>query len=199
MKLNWKKCVIAVAILAAVGVVLPLRAQDKPASAPEVKKASVSLKVGVVVTELDGTKKISSLPYTFYVNTDDSGRGSTSSMRMGLRVPVTTGGAASGVNAQFQYMDIGTNLDCGASSTADGRFKLYLSVDRSYLTATDDKKTSGLVTEGVSISSGNPIVQHFSSSYNLIIRDGQTIEATSTTDPISGRVLQISVTTNVVK
>ena len=199
MKLNWKKCVVALAILAAVGVVLPLRAQDKPAAAVEMKKMPISLKVGVVVTELDGTKKISSLPYTFYVNTDDSGRGSTSSVRVGLRVPVTTGGSSNGANTQFQYMDIGTNLDCGATSTADGRFKLYLSVDRSYLTATDDKKTPGLVNEGVSINSGNPIVQHFSSSYNLIIRDGQTIEATSTTDPISGRVLQISVTTNVVK
>jgi hypothetical protein len=199
MRFNWKKCVVALAILAAVGVVVPLRAQDKPAAAVEMKKTQVSLKVGVVVTEMDGAKKISSLPYTFYVNTDDSGRGSTSSVRVGLRVPVATGGAASGVNAQFQYMDIGTNLDCGASSTADGRFKLYLSVDRSYLTASDDKKTPGLAGDGVSISSGNPIVQHFSSTYNLIIRDGQTIEATSTTDPITGRVLQISVTTNVVK
>jgi hypothetical protein len=49
------------------------------------------------------------------------------------------------------------------------------------------------------MSSGNPIVQHFSSGYNLIIRDGQTMEATSTTDPISGRVLQITVSANAVK
>ena len=198
MKLNWKKCVVGLVILAAVGVVLPLQAQDKPAAAVEMKKTPVSLKVGVVVTEMDGTKKISSLPYTFYVNTDDSGRGSTSSVRVGLRVPVATSSTPGGVG-QFQYMDIGTNLDCGAQSTADGRFKLYLSVDRSYLTGSDDKKTPGLAGDGVSISSGNPIVQHFSSSYNLVIRDGQTIEATSTTDPITGRVLQIAVTANVVK
>ena len=198
MKLNWKKCVVGLVILAAVGVVLPLRAQDKPAAAVEMKKTPVSLKVGVVVTEMDGTKKISSLPYTFYVNTDDSGRGSTSSVRVGLRVPVATSSTPGGVG-QFQYMDIGTNLDCGAQSTADGRFKLYLSVDRSYLTGSDDKKTPGLAGDGVSISSGNPIVQHFSSSYNLVIRDGQTIEATSTSDPITGRVLQIAVTANVVK
>jgi hypothetical protein len=200
MKINWKRCLVSLAIMAAFGFFLPLRAQDKPAAAAEMKKTPVPLKVGVVVTELDGAKKISSLPYTFYVNTDDSGRGSTSSVRVGLRVPVATGsGGAGAVSTQFQYMDIGTNLDCAASSTGDGRFKLYLSVDRSYLTGSDDKKTPGLAGDGVSISSGNPIVQHFSSSYNLVIRDGQTIEATSTTDPITGRVLQISVTTNVVK
>jgi hypothetical protein len=199
MKLSKTKCLVALAVLAMVGAVLPTSAQDKPAGAADLKKTGASLKVGVVVTELDGTKKISSLPYTFYVNADDAGRGSTSSVRVGLRVPVTTGNSGNGAAAQFQYMDIGTNLDCGAATTADGHFKLYLSVDRSYLTAIDDKKTPGLAGDGVSISSGNPIVQHFSSSYNLILHDGQTMEATSTTDPITGRVLQISVTVNVVK
>lgn len=200
MKLNRVKCLVALTILAAIGIVAPMRAQDKPAASVEMKKAQATLKVGVVVTELDGTKKISSLPYTFYVNTDDNGRGATSSVRVGLRVPVATGGGGSGAAVtQFQYMDIGTNLDCTASSTSDGHFKLYLSVDRSYLTAADDKKSPALAADGVSISSGNPIVQHFSSSYNLMIRDGQTIEATTTTDPISGRVLQVSVTANAVK
>lgn len=195
MKLNRVKCLVALAILAMVGIVMPIRAQDKPA---EMKKTPTALKIGVVVTELDGAKKISSLPYTFYVNTDDTGRGSTSSVRVGLRVPVATGSSAN-APTQFQYMDIGTNLDCAASSTPDGHFKLYLSVERSYLTAADDKKTPALAGDGVSISSGNPIVQHFSSTYNLVIHDGQTIEATSTTDPVSGRVLQISVTANAVK
>jgi len=161
MKANSVKCLVALGILSAIGIVVPLGAQEK-ASAPEPKKAQVNLKVGVVVTETDGAKKISSLPYTFYVNTDDSGRGSTSSVRVGLRVPVATGSFSQGQPTQFQYMDIGTNLDCAASSTTDGHFKLYLSVDRSYLTAADDKKSPGIVADGVSISSGNPIVQHFS-------------------------------------
>jgi hypothetical protein len=198
MNANRVKCVVALGILAAIGIVLPMRAQEKAAAA-EMKKTQTNLKVGVVVTELDGAKKISSLPYTFYVNTDDSGRGSTSSVRVGLRVPVATGSSSGGASTQFQYMDIGTNLDCAATSTSDGHFKLYLSVERSYLTSADEKKSPALAADGVSISSGNPIVQHFSSSYNLMIRDGQTIEATSTTDPITGRVLQISVTATAMK
>jgi hypothetical protein len=202
MKSNGMKCVLALAILLPIGVVAPIRAQDKPAAAQETRKTETTLKVTVVVTEVDGAKKISSLPYTFYVNVDDTGRHATSSVRMGLRVPVTTGGStAVGGNAlaQFQYMDIGTNLDCNAYSTADARYKLALSVDRTSLSAPDEKKSAAMAPEGVTISTVNPIIQHFSSSYDLMIRDGQTVEATSTSDPISGHVLQISVTANAVK
>ena len=189
-------------ILATFGVMVmscalaPMRAQDKQSAPTEIKKV-VPIKVVVVVTELDGAKKISSLPYTFYVNSDDSGQRSTSQVRVGLRVPVATSAATPGQPSQYQYIDIGTNIDCTATSVTEGRFRLALSVERSYLTAADGNKV--LPAEGVMVSSGNPIVQHFSSSYNLLIRDGQTVEATSTTDPISGRVLQISVTANTVK
>jgi hypothetical protein len=201
MKLNGVKCLGALAILALVGMAAPLPAQDKPVG-QDAKKSETTLKVTVVVTELDGAKKLSSLPYTFYANVDDNGHHATSSVRMGLRVPVATGTFTNGnTNAptQFQYMDIGTNLDCAAFSTLDGRFKLALSVDRTSLSTPDEKKSPTATEAGLSISSANPIVQHFSSSYNLMIRDGQTIEATSTSDPISGHVLQISVTVNAVK
>jgi hypothetical protein len=201
MKFNGVRCLLALAIVLSIGVTAPMRAQDKPAAAEETRKTETTLKVTVVVTELDGAKKISSLPYTFYVNVDDTGRHATSSVRMGLRVPVATGpfvGATSAAT-QIQYMDIGTNLDCNAYSTVDGRYKLALSVDRTSLSAPEEKKSPAMTAEGVNISSGNPIIQHFSSSYDLMIRDGQTVEATSTSDPISGHVLQISVTANAVK
>jgi hypothetical protein len=197
MKLSRVKCLAALAILAAIGIVAPMRAQDKPAAAQEAKKPESSLKVSVLVTELDGAKKISSLPYTFFVNVDDATRRPTS-VRVGLRVPITTGTFTPTAPTQFQYMDIGTNLDCTAYSTADNRYKLALSVEVSYLSSIDEKK-SAVAGETLNITAGNPIVQRFTSSYNLLIRDGQTIEATSTTDPISGRVLQISVTANAVK
>jgi|HubBroStandDraft_2_1064218.scaffolds.fasta_scaffold356639_2 hypothetical protein len=200
MKFNWNRCLVTLAIMVFVGAVVSTRAQEKQAASQEAKKSETTLKVTVVVTELDGAKKVSSLPYAFYVNVDDTSHHPTSSVRMGLRVPVATGVFSNNTNqpTQFQYMDIGTNLDCAANSTSDSRYKLILSVDRTSLSTPEDKKSTA-ATEGLNISTANPIVQHFSSSYNLMIRDGQTIEATSTSDPISGHVLQISVTTNVVK
>jgi hypothetical protein len=201
MKLAGKHALATLGMIALACAVVPMRAQDKQSTAPETKRV-IPLKVVVVVTELDGAKRISSLPYTFYVNSDDSGNHATSQVRVGLRVPVATGsfgGAQNGqvVNTQFQYMDIGTNIDCAAYSAGEGRFKLALSVERSYFTSAEGSK--GLPGESISLSTGNPITQRFSSSYNLLIHDGQTIEATSTTDPINGRVLQITVSVNVVK
>jgi hypothetical protein len=198
MKANRVKCVVAFGILATISIVLPMRAQEKQAASQEAKKTETPLKISVVVTELDGAKKLSSLPYTFYVIADDSIH-RQSSVRAGLRVPVTTGTVTATAPAQYQYMDIGTNLDCTAFSASDGRFKLMLSVEVSYLSSIDDKKSPAMAGESRNINVGNPIVQRFTSTYDLMIRDGQTIEATSTTDPVSGRVLQISVTANSVK
>jgi hypothetical protein len=177
-------------------VAIPLRAQEKAATD---EKSGVPLKVQVVLSEFDGTKKVSSLPYIFYVNADEprENRRQTS-IRFGLRVPVAVGASGSSAVNTFQYMDVGTNLDCSATTTADGRFKLDLSIDRSslYTPGTNKESEAGL---GVGISSGNPITQHFNSGYHLIVRDGQAVEATTTTDPVSGHLLVVSVTATVIK
>src|SRR5437764_12663272 len=87
----------------------------------EPKRDWVSLRVQVVISEYDGEKRISSLPYTLLVNSD----GNKASIRMGLRVPVATS------VSQFQYMDIGSNLDGWAAKTDEGRFKVHLNLERS--------------------------------------------------------------------
>jgi hypothetical protein len=186
-----------VAILLVLGLSfgIPLMGQEKQPPPPPPK--IVTLKVDVVVSEYEGAKKISSLPYSFYVNTDEPRGNDTARIRVGLRVPVFTGTGTGGAN-QFQYMDIGTNVDCKAQGAGDGRYRLELSVERSYVyTAGQDEKRP--IEGGMTLSSGNPVVGRLNSSYNLYIKDGQTIEATSTTDPVSGRVLKVSVTVNSVK
>lgn len=182
-----------------------LLAQEKIATQFDAKKV-VSLKVDVVISEYEGTKKVANLPYSFYVNVDDPGRRDTSQIRVGLRVPVNVGGTSGGtgtssVVTQIQYMDVGTNIDCKAVSSPDGRYRLDFSLDRTYLysPSQDDQKSTPPPNEGLRVSSGNPIIARFNSSYDLFIKDGQSIEATSTTDPMSGRVLRVSVTANSVK
>ncbi|MGB8476824.1 MAG: hypothetical protein WCE61_22315 [Candidatus Acidiferrum sp.] len=194
-----KKYVLAV-MIAIMALAMPLSwAQEKEKPAEVAKpakseKAITPLRVQVVFNEYDGDKKISSLPYTFLVNADD--HGAPAAVRMGLRVPIETS-SNPGVK-QFQYMDVGTNLDGRAEKTDDGRFLLKLGVERSsvYVPGTEGKSAA---VGGSEISSAQPIVQQFRTQVNLLIRDGQTIQSTVATDPVTGRVLKVDVTANVLK
>lgn len=190
------KTVRIVAILFAVLVMLAPGgwAQERPRP-PEEPKTVTPLKVQVVFSEFDGEKKISSLPYTFFANADDRvGRVSTN-LRMGIRVPVMSQGNP----PQAQYLDVGTDIDCHARTAEAGRFKLDLSVRRSSLYSSGPEKKSLDWSPGDAPLSAQPIIRQFSVSLNLLARDGETVQSTVATDPVSGRVLKIDVTPTVVK
>lgn len=194
-----KKTVLAVSLAIVVLVVPRLLAQDKEKSGGEAKpsqteKPMTPLRVQVSFTEFEGDKKISNLPYTFLVNADD--RGVKAAVRMGLRVPIET---SSNTGAkQITYQDVGTNLDGRAEKTDDGRFSLILNVEKSsaYLPGSNEKPAS---VGGNEISSAQPTIQQFRTQVNLLIRDGQTIQSTVAADPVTGRVLKVDVTLNVIK
>ncbi|MGC1416591.1 MAG: hypothetical protein WA817_14995 [Candidatus Acidiferrum sp.] len=194
-----KKTILAV-MLALLVVALPsVLAQEKEKSSDAAKLAEAEriitpLRVEVVFTEFDGEKRTGNLPYTFLVNADD--RGSPAAVRMGLRVPIETS-SNTGVK-QFQYLDVGTKLDGQAEKTSDGRFLLRLGVQRSsvYVPGTEGKSAT---VGGSEISSAQPVVQEFRTQANLLIRDGQTIQSTVATDPVTGRVLKVDITLNVLK
>jgi len=194
-----KKAVLAVSLAIVVLVVPRMLAQDKEKSGGEAKpsqteKPMTPLRVQVTFTEFEGDKKISNLPYTFLVNADD--RGVKAAVRMGLRVPIET---SSNTGAkQITYQDVGTNLDGRAEKTDDGRFSLILNVEKSsaYLPGSNEKPAS---VGGNEISSAQPTIQQFRTQVNLLIRDGQTIQSTVAADPVTGRVLKVDVTLNVIK
>ena len=49
------------------------------------------------------------------------------------------------------------------------------------------------------VLSSQPIIRQFKLYSDLLMRDGQTLQGGTATDPISGRVLKIDLTVNVVK
>jgi hypothetical protein len=172
------------------------KAQDKPATETP---ATVSAKLQVVLTEYDGTKKISSLPYTIpFVLTD---KFSSSSLRVGVRVPVNANSKAG--ESSLTYIDVGTNIDCRTNRVADGRFNVDLKIDRSSLyVGFQDKDGTVQGKEWISGERppGNePMIRQFRGDVGLLLRDGQESEATVATDPLTGRVLKIEVVLNVLK
>lgn len=182
----------AVAMVLAGTLTLPGFAQEKPKSdggekLAEMPKVITPLRVQVVFNEFDGEKKISSLPYTLLVNANNGGP--LASIRMGIRVPINSGSPGGII-----YLDMGTNIDGRAEIREDGRFLLSLSVERSSAYS-PQRNLPDIRPAG----SDNPVIQQFRSQLNLLVRDGQTIPTTVSTDPVTGRVIKVDVTVNVVK
>jgi len=183
--------ILCLAILAAVRAYPQEKPKPAQADSP---KVVAQLRVTVVFSEFEGEKKISSFPYTLLVNAYDRGR-SVSNIRMGLRVPIMTMGKES----QFQYMDVGTDIDCSAEPQEDGRFNLPILVRRSSLYSSGPERRSIDWSPGDPPLAAQPIVRQFSGQVNVLARDGQTIQTTVATDPISGRILKVDVAVNLLK
>lgn len=173
-------------------MLLATAVQAQEAEKVKSKTTPVPLNVLVVLSEYDGEKKLSSLPYQISV-VSDAPAPRVSSVRMGIKVPIVTQGT------QVQYMDVGTDLDCTASSIEDGRFHLNLSVRRSSVYSVGPERKSIDWAPGDAPISAQPLVREFRTQYNLLLRDGQTAQSTTATDPVSGRVLKVEVTLNRLK
>lgn len=194
-----KRQILAI-LLTAVPLAVPLVwAQDKEKSTESAKPAAseksvTPLRVQVVFTEFDADKKVGSLPYTFLVNADD--RGAPAAVRMTLHVPVEMS-SAGGAKHVGQY-PLSTNLDGRAEKTEDGRFLLRLSLEKNsiYMAGANQKPSS---LGGNEVSTDEPVQQDFRTQVNLLIRDGQTIQSTVAADPVTGHVMKVDVTLNVIK
>jgi hypothetical protein len=168
-------------------------AQEKPKAEVAATEAhqteATPLKISVTFTEFEGDRKVKSLPYILAVSADGK-----SVVKMGSRVPVYTG-----KEHGMQYLDVGSSIDCQASRTKDNKFDLNLSLERSWV----EGNVAVPVDPGApSQSSGQfpePIVRQFRSEFRLTLRDGQTIESSFATDPLSGKVLKVEVSLNIVK
>jgi hypothetical protein len=149
-----------------------------------------------VIARLQGERKQASLPYTFVVSARPSNSCPVSRvrMRMGVDTPVPTvafddSGKLAG--RSVQYKTVGTNIDCAADDLGDGRFKLSLTVENSSALPGDRARTDDL--------SEYPLFRKFEISLDPILRDGQSAQTVTSTDPVTGEVVKIDVTLNVVK
>jgi hypothetical protein len=208
--------------LALLAFIPSARAQDPSPPAPEASTRSQSsadardpsrglaptpLRVQVVFSKYQGETKVASLPYTLTCNT---GERQAAVLRMGIEVPVPVARLKEGApTTSFEYKNVGTNIDCRAGmASPDGRFRLDLAVEQSSIYSVPDEKARRVPSVGGEGKSGGvtdvgiggvPMFRTFRSTFNPILRDGQTVQYTSATDPVSGEVVKIDVTVNVVK
>ena len=184
------------------------KAQDKPATQTASPEVIVPAKLQIVLTEYDGTKKISSMPYSIPLVLQ--GTALTSSLRTGVRVPVNTIISKTG-EASFQYIDVGTNIDVSDIAyrmnhvlPTPGRFSVEIKIDRSSVYVPSRDK-DGHIDGGKDWTAGEPppgdepMIRQFRGDMTLLLRDGQEAEATVATDPLTGRVLKVEAVLTVLK
>ena len=194
------------AVIAAV-LAVPLGAQNPPPPPPgppgAEKKipAPIPLKVTVVLSRFQGEKRISNMPYILGVTASGWGAGPKTALRMGVEVPVAqtriTSEGKPGPVSSYSYRDVGTNIDCGATfdESRPNIFQLALTVSDSSLGIDTPKPGGG----GSPVVPDLPSFRNFNSSFTALLRDGQTMQYTSATDPVSGEVMKIDVSVAVMK
>jgi hypothetical protein len=173
----------AAAIAATVAAPRPAVAQEKPALVP--------LKLQLVVSRTLGDKKVSSLPYTLWITAN---RGGETALRMGVNVPIpTTIIGKEGATQSYSYRDVGTNIDCSATTAAEGYFNVSITLNDSSIQFDTKESASRGTVPGV------PSFRNFLARFGILLKDGQTAQYTSATDPVSGETLKVDVTLNVLK
>lgn len=180
---------------ALVGSMILIAALAGPTVAVAQEKALVPLKVQLVVSRHSVDKKVvSSLPYTLWITANGP---LTTSVRMGVQVPIVQTvfggptGAATIPQSSYSYKDIGTNIDCSAKTQADGSFSLDIKLNDSSVSF--ESKDPSQTMKGV------PAFRNFTSNFSILLKDGQTAQYASATDPVSGETLKVDVTVNVLK
>jgi hypothetical protein len=191
------------ALMTATGYVA-VQAQDPVQAPPRLPGASsqakivkplVPLKITVVIARFQGQKRTGNLPFEMIVNAD----GDSTSLQMGADVPYAQTAFVPGPEAKaevrqvsYTFRPIGTNINCSAVTTDDGRFKVVLTVLDSQIFNDPLPGTSPAL-------SGVPSFQSFTSNSQLILRDGQTIQYNTAVDKATGEQIKLDVTLNVLK
>ena len=199
MKLS--RCVLS---CAAFVILLPfaVRAQEKPSAEASANRTSASvipLKLQVLLTEYDGTKKIASLPYTMSLTATPENRppGGFTQLREGVRVPVLTGSKTG--ESSMQYINVGTNIDVRAAHTEGELYTTEFRIERSSLVARIENNQAKEWAPGDPSPSSQPLIRDFRNDFTMELRDGRGNEATVASDPMTGHVLKVEVLLSVVK
>jgi hypothetical protein len=179
------------------------RKQDKIAAEENARRpdrTGIPVKLQIVFSEYEGDKKIKSLPYTLSFNAMRSPDvpNQWAKLRAGSRVPAFTG------KDQMTYIDVGTNIDSRAVRTDDGRYSVQLNIERSWVDneLAVPQKSANSPNASSDINPNpprEPVIRQFKSEFNNTVRDGETVETSLATDPLTGKVTKVQFTLTTVK
>lgn len=160
-----------------------VRAQEAPKNPPPpaaekpVKPVSI-YRLEFTVREVEDGKRLNSRSYTMSVQDGDFGR-----IRVGNKIPYNTG------KEQFQYFDVGINIDC--------RLRDH---DSYILLENTSIEISSVVKDESSVAGTlNPVLRQARASATVAVTPGKPTMVTSLDDVSSNRRYEVEVTATKVK
>lgn len=180
-----------VSSLGSVRAAAPDEAQQPP------PKPSVPTRVDLILTRLQGDKKISSVPYSVLVMANDPYSNSSGRVRIGFDVPTGTQSSTTtqqGVTtARADYRNIGIQIDFTVQTFDETRFRVGVNLtDSSIYSGEPESRTLPRTVDPVAFRT-------FSSQGVVLLRDGQSSQVIVATDKITGETLRADVTLIVIK
>jgi hypothetical protein len=149
------------------------------------------VKIQVVLSRYEGDRKVSSLPYTMLATAG----GENVSIRTGANVAVPSGppggNGPDNKPANWQFINLGTNIDCNVAAVENGRYKVRVNLSDSSVI---DRQSAG-VPRAIDV----PTTRNFNYTNSVLLKDGETKQFVAASDKVSGDVVKIDVTLNVEK
>jgi hypothetical protein len=139
-----------------------------------------------LLREMDGTKELSKRNYAITVRSGHDYK----QLRTGSRVPVVTGGSnpVSG-QQQYQYMDVGMNIDTQTLEDANGVW-LQITADLTSIAANETPQNTPSLP---------PLVRQAKVSASVPVTPGKSTQVFSVDEPTSSRRFELSVTATQVR
>lgn len=143
-------------------------------------ESSKFYKLDFVVKEVDGAKVLNARTYSMIVSADKTTPGS--SIRAGSRVPTPT----SAGSTQFQYIELGVNIDCRAVQEAGNELTVFVTAEVN--STLEESRTTG-----------PPVVRQNKWSSSVLVPLRKPIVVFSSDDVVAKRQMQLELTATAMK
>lgn len=183
----------------------PLQAQEKPKdekkseakddTKAETKGTPTALKVQIVIAESLGGKKVSSVPFTVYLEAYDHDGPAAS-----IRTEDRYSWCCAKDGNQWHYPTT-SNMDIRARVVEGGRYDIKVFLFRTWWEwngANIGEGQLGTVV-GTPERHEEPTSRQIETAFNLLMRDEQSLVGYTSTDPWTGKVFSVTITINVLK
>jgi hypothetical protein len=152
---------------------------------------STPLRVQVTISRFEGERKVATMPYSLLVNAGD--RDNRVALRIGVAVPIANAGKDGPL---VTVHDIGTNMDCTATPADQGRFRITLALNYSSVYESDQRHLQATPPRP---GDSTQLVRSFTTSFSMLLRNGESGQSLAATDPVTGEVMKIDVSLTVLK